>query len=126
MGYFLAHGNSNCKDMDTPNFNFGNWTRLNHVDPGYILGFDVTGNNGLSDLRGSSSHKHGRGVNVVLFDGSAAFQSDPLNRLEVGFSISSVGDGRPNRRNSKSDCAAAWLYINSYGRSQAWVDNLFK
>jgi hypothetical protein len=41
--------------MDTPNFNFGKWTRAGHVDPGYILGFDITGNNGLTELRGTSA-----------------------------------------------------------------------
>ncbi len=126
MGYFLAQGNSNCTgSMDTPGFNFGKWTRLSHVDPGYILGFDVTGNNGLSDLRGASAHKHGKGVNVALFDGSAGFQPDPSSRLELNFTISYVIDGRKNYRNDQTKCAAAWLYINKYGRSQAWVDNLF-
>jgi prepilin-type processing-associated H-X9-DG protein len=129
MSYYLAQGNSNCTgSMDTPSFNFGNWTRLGRVDPGYILGFDITGNNGLSDLRGASACKHGKGVNVVLFDGSAAFQSDPTNRLELVFNYSDphVVDARANRRNSQTKCAAAWLYINCYGRSQAWVDDLFK
>ena len=128
FGYYLAHANSNCGAMDTPAFDFGKWTRLGHVNPGYILGFDITGNHN-GDYYGSSMHNHGLGVTVALFDGSVAFQSDPGNHLEMTFMVGGfphVVDGRNNRRNRETDCAAAWLYLNNYGRSQQWVDNLFE
>jgi type II secretory pathway pseudopilin PulG len=128
MGYMLAQGNWNCGNMDTPNFNFGKWTQLDHVNPGYILGMDITGNNGLDDLRGASKCNHGFGVNVVLFDGSAGFQEDPTSHLELYFTFNypNVFEGRPNRRNKQHLSPTAWLYINNYGRSQAWVDSLYQ
>ncbi len=128
MGYFLAHGNTNCNvEASETSFNFGRWTRVGRVNPGYILGFDITGNNSnLSDRRGATLTNHGNGCNVVLFDGSASFKSDPSSSLELNFTIGYAIDGRKNRRNSQLYCAPAWLYINKYGRSQEWVDNLFK
>ncbi len=126
FGYFFAHGNVNCYSIGESEF--ARITRLSHVDPGFILGFDITGNNGSNDLRGASAHKHGRGYNVALFDGSASFQPDPANYLESYFTFGfpNVIDGRNTKRNSPSGSAAAWFYINCYGRSQQWVDDLFK
>jgi hypothetical protein len=130
MGYALAHGNWNCGNMDTPNFNFGKWTQLDHVNPGYILGYDMTGNNSsLTQLLGASKYNHGRGINVVLFDGSAGFQEDLASNLETYFTFGgfpNVLDGRIGKRNSQTGSVAAWLYINCYGRSQQWVDSLFQ
>jgi prepilin-type N-terminal cleavage/methylation domain-containing protein len=126
FGYMLAHGNYNVQDNN--NLAFSSWTQLGRVNPGYILGMDVTGRH-IDELRGASKCNHGMGVNVVLFDGSAGFREDPTSHLELVFQhglFPNVYDGRPGFRNNPSHSPTAWLYINSYGRSQKWVDSLYE
>jgi prepilin-type N-terminal cleavage/methylation domain-containing protein/prepilin-type processing-associated H-X9-DG protein len=120
MGYYLAHGNSNSSENPA---GYGRFIQTGRVNPGYILGYDMTGNNGSSDLRGATLSKHGKGVNVVLFDGSAAFQSDPTSRLEL---LSVTNLNYYSYRTDQTKSATAWLYINSYGHTSAWITDLYK
>ncbi len=94
---------ANSNIFATAGNTWGNWHRSQVVNPSKVLAIDIffKRNGAPVGPYGAKMHNHGRGYNLVRFDGSGAFASDPGDQMELRFN-DTVGDGNPNYNNDTS------------------------
>lgn len=125
QGYFSATSDVNTNEI--PHLGaFGLWHRFGRTPGDKVLAMDVfaqhtTPESGFTEYGrfGQSKHHHGRGYNMLFFNGSGKFVKDPVNHLEITYKTA-TDDSKPWTFNETN----GMYYVHT--RLLGWTDQQYR